>query len=106
VTGALGAEEGAAVALAGGAEVGALLLAEGAGALGAGAEVAGAGVVAVLVSGSTYCWSPAEVVVPPWASAVPAASSDRVPMARQRRIRKRPLTRGIEATTASAPALQ
>jgi hypothetical protein len=48
---------------------------------GVGAGVEGAGVV--LVSGSTYCWSPAEVPVPPWASATPGAVPMTVASARQ-----------------------
>lgn len=73
----------------------------------AGGELVGAGVlVEVVFSGSTYCWSPADVEVPPWATAAPGASSARAATAKPAMILVRQPTRPIEATTVAGPALQ
>jgi hypothetical protein len=69
-------------------------------------EVLGAGVECVDVSGSTYCWSPAEVVVPPDASAGPAVARTSAATIRQAKDRIRERTRPIEATTAAARCLE
>ena len=89
-----------AAVVVGALEVVGAALDEAAGVVADGAEVGGAGLFDVVeVSGSTYCWSPAEVVVPPWASAATGVSSAITATARQTMIRTRPPTRPIEATT-------
>jgi hypothetical protein len=75
--------------------------------LGGGDEVDGGGVLLVVVfSGSMYCWSPADVVVPPCASAPAGTSSASATAARQARILRRPPTGPIEATSVGGPGLQ
>jgi hypothetical protein len=72
------------------------LLGETAGAGGEGVELWPEAPVVVPVRGSTYCWSPADVVVPPWASATAGANAS-VSSAEQTMIRSSRATGCIEA---------
>jgi hypothetical protein len=95
-------------AVGGGADEG--LVGEAAGAGEEGVELGAEAPVVVPVRGSTYCWSPADVVVPPWAS-VTAGANASVSSAEQRMIRSSRATGCIEAAPPTcvrpiAPALE